>query len=104
MASSVDTDIKALQGVSGMVLVTVLAFLAATKRRAGVSITRGGLVLPVLVSSGLIVAAYVGIGFAVDAATGPEHDFVAEEELWALVAAAIVTHIVMYTTLSMARR
>ena len=103
-ANAFDTAEVEFSVIAGTVLLAVVVFLAATKRRAGVRITLGGLALPAVVSAALILAGYLGTGFAVDAATGPEHDFFGEEELWALVAAAIVTYIVVYATLSMARR
>jgi nitrogen fixation-related uncharacterized protein len=103
-ASRADSGIALLVAVSAMVLVAVLAFLAATKKRAGVPIGRGGLALPTLVSAGLIVAAYAGTAFVWDALHGPYDDMFGEDELYALGATAGATFIIVYTTLSMARR
>jgi hypothetical protein len=103
-ASRADSGVELLAAVSGMVLVAVLAFLAATKRRAGVAIRHGGLALPALVSAGLIVTAYVGTAFAWDALRGPYDDMFGEDELYALGATSGATFIIVYATLSMARR
>jgi len=103
-ASWADTGTEMLPVVSGMVLVAVFVFLAATKRRAGVPASRGGLALPTLVSTGLIVAAYVGIFFVWDGLRPTWDDTVGEDELFALGAMAGATFIIVYATLSMARR
>lgn len=98
-----DTGEAVLAATTGMVLVAVLAFLAATKRRAGGPIGRGGLMLPALVSTALIVAAYVGIAYAWDNSRPLENDFVGLDALLPLGLMASVTFIIVYSTLSMAR-
>ena len=99
-----DTVIEVLLAISGMVLLAVLAFLAATKRRAGVPARRGGLLLPALVSTGLIVATYVGVAYFWETYRGPYNDAIGFEAMYALGAMAIVTYTIVYATLSMARR
>ena len=93
----------ALASVAGMVFVVLSTFLWATKRRAGRSAGRGGLLLPAIVSAGLISAAYVGIALAWDETLGPDNDFVGLDILFPLGAMAAVTLVVVYSTLSMAR-
>jgi hypothetical protein len=99
-----DTVEVGLAATAGMVLVTVLVFLAATKRRAGIPVQRGGLTLPALVSTGLIVGSYVGIVYLWDGWRGRENDFAGLDILLPLGAMAAATLIIIYATLSMARR
>lgn len=102
-ADRFDTMEAVLAATSGMVFLAVVVFLAAAKRRSGVPIGSGGVLLSALVSSALIVAAYAGIAYAFDTWRGP-HDALSSDDLFTLAAIAAVTFIVIYSTLSMARR
>ncbi len=103
-ADRFETDTAALAATAAMVLVAVLAFLAAAKRRSGIPIGRGGLALPAVVSMGLIVAAYVGIAQIWDEWGELGSDLTDIDAVLPLMLMAAVTFVIMYTTLSMARR
>ncbi len=87
-----------------MISGAVLVFLAATKRRAGRSIGWGGLVLPTLVSAGVIVAVYIGATLIWAEWREPAADLVLRDAALPLGLMAASTFIVVYATLSMARR
>ncbi len=99
-----DSDATVLAATSAMISVVVLVFLAATKRRAGRSIGWGGLVLPALVSAGLIVAAYIGVTFIWAEWRESAADLVLRDAALPLGLMAAATFIVVYATLAMARR
>ena len=102
IANRFDNDFVVLAAVSGLILVATAAFLAATKRRAGVPVRSGGLALPALVSATLIAAAYVGVVSMWDDWRDFESDVM--DALLPLGLMAAATFIIIYTTLSMARR
>lgn len=103
-ANRFDSDLVVLAATSGMVFLAVVVFLAATKRRAGIPVRRGGLALPALVSASLIVAAYVGTAYVWDDWREVENDFMDLDALLPLGLMAATTFIIIYATLSMARR
>lgn len=103
-ARQFDSDATALAATSAMISGAVLVFLAATKRRAGRSIGWGGLVLPTLVSAGVIVAVYIGATLIWAEWREPAADLVLRDAALPLGLMAASTFIVVYATLSMARR
>jgi hypothetical protein len=89
---------------AAIVFGVVWLLLKAVKRVARPIQHRSGIVLPALVAAALITGAYAAIVYVWDQSIGPEKDFVGADILVPLGGAAAATFVVLYTTLSMARR
>ena len=86
-----------------VVAFVIVAVALRTIRRRSLR-TGGSVMLPALVSAGLITATYVGTALAVSELRGPEDDFLTTIDLaLGLGVPLAVTFTIVYATLSMAR-
>ena len=99
-----DSALGAAATTALVAFVVVWLALWAVRRRAGTNGLAGNVMLPAVVGALLIVAAYAAIVYLWRESRGPEADFVGAEIFLVVVSAVIATYVVVYTTLSMARR